>query len=604
MIVSFYSYKGGVGRSQLCANIASYLCIKKGKKVLLWDWDFEAPGLHFFFDKTNIDFTVPGTIELLEDYTAMMRTQPSVSKEDYQFFLKSSMINLKKGEVVKGKIGKIDLIPGGNYNNDFTSKVNNFNWYEFYELLDGKEYIESLKSWLKDLDYDYILIDSRTGLNDYSGICNLQLPDTNVVVMAANEQNISGCKKIINQIVNHEYTKKFRSSYVLPILSRINVNNPVYQKWSERFVDEFHKLLDELDQDVSPFTTEIFRDFYLDKTLLEDDPRFSAGENILITNKKQTFPRGSLAAKYTNISEYLEGLDTEKTIRIVNQIDEDTWTSYAEEAVDDNINEKAAYAYDRANDIEHSIQYGGTSNSFNKKGNNEWIKNNLDNAMKYFQKSLELNPQNTSTLSSLGNGYFEKGDFDLAIQAFQKVIQIKSDNHEAIYCLGNSYYKKGDFNLAIQAFQKAIQIKPNYLEAFNNMGVTYRRKGEFDLAIRAFQKAIQIKPNDPDPFNGLGYVFFASGKIMQAEIPLKNSISLGSKDFANMNLGHVRLGQNQEEEALKCYLKSINSFSDENSFWRDMNDDLQYLKQYGITDDYYQSVIEKLRLAYKSQKDT
>lgn len=52
-IVSFYSYKGGVGRSMALANVA-VLMAKMNMKVLIVDWDLEAPGLQKFFMKPQI----------------------------------------------------------------------------------------------------------------------------------------------------------------------------------------------------------------------------------------------------------------------------------------------------------------------------------------------------------------------------------------------------------------------------------------------------------------------------------------------------------------------------------------------------------------------
>ena len=52
-IITFYSYKGGTGRSMALANIACILAdeqkLKNGKGVLMIDWDLEAPGLHRYF---------------------------------------------------------------------------------------------------------------------------------------------------------------------------------------------------------------------------------------------------------------------------------------------------------------------------------------------------------------------------------------------------------------------------------------------------------------------------------------------------------------------------------------------------------------------------
>lgn len=47
-VVTFYSYKGGVGRTMALANVATLLA-RWGYKTLLVDWDLEAPGLEFYF---------------------------------------------------------------------------------------------------------------------------------------------------------------------------------------------------------------------------------------------------------------------------------------------------------------------------------------------------------------------------------------------------------------------------------------------------------------------------------------------------------------------------------------------------------------------------
>jgi MinD-like ATPase involved in chromosome partitioning or flagellar assembly len=48
MIYTFYSYKGGVGRSMALASVAQWLYLQ-GLNVFMVDWDLEAPGLEEFF---------------------------------------------------------------------------------------------------------------------------------------------------------------------------------------------------------------------------------------------------------------------------------------------------------------------------------------------------------------------------------------------------------------------------------------------------------------------------------------------------------------------------------------------------------------------------
>src|SRR5215467_559283 len=69
-IVTFYSFKGGTGRSMALANVAWILACA-GKKVLAIDWDLEAPGLHRYFYPFLVDKELTasdGVIDWVMDY--------------------------------------------------------------------------------------------------------------------------------------------------------------------------------------------------------------------------------------------------------------------------------------------------------------------------------------------------------------------------------------------------------------------------------------------------------------------------------------------------------------------------------------------------------
>src|SRR4051812_15582366 len=53
-VVTFYSYKGGTGRSMALAN-AAWTLAANGLRVLMIDWDLEAPGLHRYFRPYLLD---------------------------------------------------------------------------------------------------------------------------------------------------------------------------------------------------------------------------------------------------------------------------------------------------------------------------------------------------------------------------------------------------------------------------------------------------------------------------------------------------------------------------------------------------------------------
>lgn len=89
MIYTFYSFKGGVGRSMAMANIAEILC-RRGLNVLMVDFDLEAPGLERFFDvddaivRPNKILERRGVIDLLYSYKelySLPRPVPNVKQE-------------------------------------------------------------------------------------------------------------------------------------------------------------------------------------------------------------------------------------------------------------------------------------------------------------------------------------------------------------------------------------------------------------------------------------------------------------------------------------------------------------------------------------------
>ncbi|GAB5525165.1 MAG: hypothetical protein Roseis2KO_30370 [Roseivirga sp.] len=161
--------------------------------------------------------------------------------------------------------------------------------------------------------------------------------------------------------------------------------------------------------------------------------------------------------------------------------------------------------------------------------------------------------------------------------------------------MGIVYGTQGEYDKAIAAYEKAIEIKPDDHEAFNNLGIVYDDKGEYDKAIAAYEKAIEIKPDSADYLMSLGFLHFTIGKLKKSEELLTSSVALGSKDFGNMNLGHVYLGQSNLKEALRCYSKSFQAFPDKRRFWEGMHDDFKHLEQYGITQTQYDEVLSKLK---------
>src|SRR5262245_23151883 len=84
-IITFYSYKGGTGRSMALANVA-WILASQGERVLAVDWDIDAPGLHRYYhpfiDDKELAYT-PGLIDFLADFVEGARHQPTKAAYDW-----------------------------------------------------------------------------------------------------------------------------------------------------------------------------------------------------------------------------------------------------------------------------------------------------------------------------------------------------------------------------------------------------------------------------------------------------------------------------------------------------------------------------------------
>src|SRR5262249_23675744 len=83
-IVTFYSYKGGVGRTMALANVA-WILASNGYRVLAVDWDLESPGLHRYFhpfleDKALTKSSSLGILDMIRGYVEAVLTPPTQSE--------------------------------------------------------------------------------------------------------------------------------------------------------------------------------------------------------------------------------------------------------------------------------------------------------------------------------------------------------------------------------------------------------------------------------------------------------------------------------------------------------------------------------------------
>lgn len=215
-ILTFYSYKGGTGRTMLLANVA-WILASAGKRVLVVDWDLEAPGLHRYLHPFLLDpelTATEGLIDFVTDYAVTAMT-PDNQGDDWWLSradISRYAVSLDYDGFPEG--ATLDFVPAGRQGEAYASRVNSFDWQDFYGRLGGGAFLDAVKQKMRE-DYDYVLVDSRTGVSDTAGICTVQLPDTLVVCFTLNTQSIEGAAAVAESVAAQ------RGLPVFPVATRI-----------------------------------------------------------------------------------------------------------------------------------------------------------------------------------------------------------------------------------------------------------------------------------------------------------------------------------------------------------------------------------------------
>ena len=219
--ITFYSYKGGVGRTLALANVASQLA-QLGRRVIVVDLDLEAPGVPYKLRPTEP--VAGGVVDLVHDFLTTRRLgdiAPHLREVE------------RPGSGDGLPDGWIKILPAGQVDDpSYWKRFAAINWREFFfgDGLSssntsaglGLPFFAELKQQLVDsTQVDVILFDALTGITELGGVATALLADVLVCMFVLNDESIDGARRVIRAVHSARQVSELPAVRVFPVLARL-----------------------------------------------------------------------------------------------------------------------------------------------------------------------------------------------------------------------------------------------------------------------------------------------------------------------------------------------------------------------------------------------
>lgn len=119
-------------------------------------------------------------------------------------------------------------------------------------------------------------------------------------------------------------------------------------------------------------------------------------------------------------------------------------------------------------------------------------------ALNYFEKAVEKDPNNIVYLTELAVTHYKLKNYDKSTEIYSKIISLEKDNVIAYNSIGNNYYIKKDYANAETYFRKAMEINPYSIPSYNNLALMLDELGKKQDAINVINKGLEMNENNTE----------------------------------------------------------------------------------------------------------
>ncbi len=551
LFITFYSFKGGVGRTMALLNAAGILA-GLGRRVLMIDFDLEAPGLTLFQDRQRGEGASrkqAGLVDALSGFLESPRTAALADGKPGHFF-DSYVVELDIPEPLRRREGgRLDMMPCGRLDEGYERRMHGLAFGELFSQGVGRPLFERFKALIRDSDrYDYVLIDSRTGFSDEGSICTQYLADYLIVVTGLNRQNLRGTARFLKR--SNAAERKERLALVA---------SPVPAYYEEIRAERL-EAAEEMFADAGLGEVRITAQIpYHPLLALDEDPRvysftetdlFEAYEQIVRTLRTWAGDRPE-----EDIQEALDLLrrgEVEKALRLIQDVRQEEPQLVLQVLsitdVTGDSPKRSVAILEEGLDIARELKDRHREGGFLMNIGSAWLDvGDIHRAAKHLKQALSIFREVENrhgegiALYALGHGYVNLGEVRKAIDYYEQALAIFREFEDqfgeggALRNLGHCYVDLGEVKKAVDYYEQALaihrEVENRRGEGFTliSLGNCYADLGEVRRVTNYYEQALAILREVEDrlgegvALNSLGVAYASAGREEEAEDAIKQA---------------------------------------------------------------------------------
>ena len=139
-----------------------------------------------------------------------------------------------------------------------------------------------------------------------------------------------------------------------------------------------------------------------------------------------------------------------------------------------------------------------------------------DEALKVFDKAVQLKPDDARLWSQLGNACSTLGHSEDALRCFAQALTLDPRNADAAYCCGHLCHGLRRHEDALVYLDQAVALRPDHVSTLTIRGLALKELKRLDAALADNFRAATLDPGNVETANGLGTILQELGRIEEA----------------------------------------------------------------------------------------